>query len=187
MSAPKALYLTTAKGAFTVGVAPIRKPGPGKLLVKIHATALNPADWIRHALDIMIDKYPTILGEDLSGTVEELGEGVTSFKVGDRVITEATFNVLEGASFQQYALATANLTAKIPDSLSFEEAASIPLGITTAAIGLYSKVGGAGLFPPWEEGGRGLYRGKPIVVFGGASSVGQFGVWQEIIVRPVAD
>ncbi|CCM07171.1 uncharacterized protein FIBRA_09510 [Fibroporia radiculosa] len=182
MSAPKALYLTTAKGAFTVGVAPIRKPGPGKLLVKIHATALNPADWIRHALDIMIDKYPTILGEDLSGTVEELGEGVTNFEVGDRVITEATFNVSEGASFQQYALATANLTAKVRRYsrlalLSFEEAASIPLGITTAAIGLYSKVGGAGLFPPWEEGGRGLYRGKPIVVFGVASSVGQFGVW----------
>lgn len=50
--------------------------------------------------------------------------------------------------------------------------------LTTAAVGLYHSKDdgyGAGLQPPWEEGGRGKYAGQPIVIFGGASSVGQFG------------
>lgn len=62
--------------------------------------------------------------------------------------------------------------------MSFDEASTIPLCFATAAIGLYYKGtarGGAGLFPPWEEGGEGKYSGQPIVIIGGSSSVGQFG------------
>ena len=66
--------------------------------------------------------------------------------------------------------------------MSFEEAATIPIGLDTAALALYSRDEVAisqfsvGLYPPWEEGGRGKYSGKPIVVLGGASSVGQSGM-----------
>ncbi|KDQ52647.1 hypothetical protein JAAARDRAFT_210360 [Jaapia argillacea MUCL 33604] len=59
------------------------------------------------------------------------------------------------------------------------EAASIPLTLATAALGLYGKQptkGSAGLSPPWEEAGRGKYKGKPILVLGGSSSVGQFAI-----------
>jgi NADPH:quinone reductase-like Zn-dependent oxidoreductase len=68
--------------------------------------------------------------------------------------------------------------------VSFDEAATIPLGLATAAIGMYEAhaapgagagSGGAGLTAPWEAGGRGKYAGQPVVVLGGASSVGQFG------------
>lgn len=55
--------------------------------------------------------------------------------------------------------------------------------LTTAAVGLYNSKEngyGAGLYPPWEEGGRGKYAGKPIVIFGGASSVGQFGMYTHL-------
>lgn len=48
----------------------------------------------------------------------------------------------------------------------------MPLGLDTAAVGLYSEVLGAGLTPPWTEGGQGKYSGKPILVYGGSSSVG---------------
>ncbi|CCM00612.1 uncharacterized protein FIBRA_02648 [Fibroporia radiculosa] len=176
MAEQKALYLTVAKGPFAVDTAPIPKPGPGQALIKIHATALNPVDWKIQAYDFFVKQYPTILGEDLAGTVEELGEGVTNLKLGDRVIAEASMGSLATASFQQYALTNAEVTAKIPDSISFEEGASVPLGLATAAVGLYSRIGGAGLFPPWGEGGHGLYSGKPFVAFGGASSVGQFAI-----------
>jgi NADPH:quinone reductase-like Zn-dependent oxidoreductase len=68
---------------------------------------------------------------------------------------------------------------QIPDNLSFDEACTIPLGLATAACGLYQnksdRGGDAGLVPPWEEGGAGKYTGQPILVIGGASSVGQFG------------
>ena len=62
--------------------------------------------------------------------------------------------------------------------MTFDQAASISVTLTTAAVGLYHsrKDGyGAGLLPPWEAGGRGKYAGQAIVIFGGASSVGQFG------------
>ena len=72
------------------------------------------------------------------------------------------------------------ISKKIPGSLSYEQAATVPLAFSTAAVGLYAPFaprGGAGLAPPWEGGGRGKYAGKPALVIGGASSVGQFGVY----------
>ena len=67
--------------------------------------------------------------------------------------------------------------AQVPHTISFDEAASIPLGLSTAAAGLYLPSegrGGANLVAPWK-GGRGKYAGQPIVVIGGSSSVGQYG------------
>ena len=67
---------------------------------------------------------------------------------------------------------------QVPSNLSIDQAASIPLTLCTAAFGLYAPKGprgGAALFPPWEAGGRGKYAGKPILIFGGSSSVGQYG------------
>lgn len=76
------------------------------------------------------------------------------------------------ASFQQYTLTTSTFTAAIPPNLTYSQAATVPLGLDTAAVGLYSEVLGAGLTPPWTEGGQGKYSGKPILVYGGSSSVG---------------
>lgn len=68
--------------------------------------------------------------------------------------------------------------AQIPPNVTFDQAATIPLALATSAVALYhsgeNATGGTcGLTPPWEEGGRGKYAGRPTVVFGGASSVGQ--------------
>lgn len=73
----------------------------------------------------------------------------------------------------------AEITAKIPPNLTFDQASAIPVTLTTAACGLYcdrqvSGFGGAGLLSPWEEGGRGKYSGEPIVILGASSSVGQY-------------
>lgn len=81
----KALWLKSKQGSFEVGDKDIPKPGPGEILVKIHATALNPVDWKIQASGRFYDKYPAVLGLDSAGTVEEVGEGVSIFKQGDRV------------------------------------------------------------------------------------------------------
>ncbi|KAH9841700.1 chaperonin 10-like protein [Rhodofomes roseus] len=180
MTEQKALYLTSKHGQFEVGTAPIHKPGPGQLVVKIEAAALNPIDWRVQAWGILVEKFPAILGEDLSGTVYEVGEGVKDFKKGDRILMCAPVGAGEQAGFQQYAIASPELTAKIPDNVSFEGGATIPLGLATAVLGLYDHedgaIGNCGLYPPWEEGGRGKYKGQSILIFGGASSVGQFAI-----------
>ena len=65
--------------------------------------------------------------------------------------------------------------SQIPPNLDFDQAATVPLCFDTAAVGLYSDQLGAGLTPPWVEGGQGKYAGKPILILGGSSSVGSYG------------
>ena len=81
----KALLLDAKFGKFVVNTIPVPKPGPGEILVKVKAAALNPVDWKVQKYGIFVEKYPAILGTDVAGDVEELGEGVTDFKKGDRV------------------------------------------------------------------------------------------------------
>jgi NADPH:quinone reductase-like Zn-dependent oxidoreductase len=92
----------------------------------------------------------------------------------------------ESAAFQQYALVPSGFVIQIPSNLSFDEAASMPLGIATSFLGLYGPRsdkpgGGAALTPFYEEGGRGKYNGKPMVVLGGATSMGQYGNYHSFI------
>ena len=81
----KALLLPAKHAAFVVGESSVPAAGPGQLLVKIEATALNPVDWKIQAFDFFIKEYPAVLGTDAAGIVKAVGEGVTDFKVGDRV------------------------------------------------------------------------------------------------------
>lgn len=105
-------------------------PQAGEILIKNHAVATNPADWLIQKLmdenGPFISKYPVVLGCDLAGTVEEVkwftcepilnriqvGEGVTRFKKGDKVCVasgEAPFNLRKGA-FQEFSITTENRT-----------------------------------------------------------------------------
>jgi len=111
------------------------------ILVKVKAVALNPTDW-KH-VDFLTSKGARI-GCDYSGIVEEVGSKVTKdFKKGDRV---AGFchggNEIyhEDGSFQEYITAKGDIQIKIPDNLSFEEASTIGVGITTVGQGLYQSL-----------------------------------------------
>lgn len=81
----KALLLQSKQGEFEVGSRDIPKPGPGELLVKVQSAALNPVDWKIQAFGLFFNEYPVVLGSDAAGEVEEVGEGVTGYKKGDRV------------------------------------------------------------------------------------------------------
>ena len=81
----KALFLRAAKGDFYLGSTNVDKPGPGEVLVRIEATALNPVDWKIQTSGYFITEWPAILGTDSAGVVVALGEGVTKFAVGDKM------------------------------------------------------------------------------------------------------
>jgi len=169
----KALYLNKKFGDLVVEDAPIYKPGPGEILIKVQATSLNPVDWKIQKYGAFIEKFPAVLGTDVAGDVEELGEGVTEFKKGDRVFVHGQF-LNDRGSFQQYTLALASATARIPPNVSYDEASTLPVVLTAAYVGLYNKnPHGFGLTAPVSDATRGIYGGTPIVVLGGASSVGQ--------------
>ena len=81
----KVLSLESKQGQFVVKAADTGKPGPGEVLIKVESTALNPADWKIQALGLLVETYPAVLGFDAAGTIVQLGEGVSSFAIGDRV------------------------------------------------------------------------------------------------------
>lgn len=77
----------------------------------------------------------------------------------------------ESATFQQYAKIDAQLVGNIPSNVSIEGAATLPVAITAAFVGLYHK-SGLHLTPPWTPEGLGKYKGQGIFIAGGASNVG---------------
>lgn len=81
----KALVLPAKQGLFEIQSVPIPTPPPGQLLIKVHSTALNPVDWKIQVHGLYVEEYPTVLGVDIAGTVEALGEDVDNFSKGDRV------------------------------------------------------------------------------------------------------
>ncbi|EIN12417.1 GroES-like protein [Punctularia strigosozonata HHB-11173 SS5] len=174
----KALFFLTDHRDWDVRTTAVPSPGAGEVLVRVDATALNPVDWKLPIYHKNVMTYPGILGTDGAGVVEEVGEGVTRFQKGDKILWQGKFENPR-ATFQQYALAAADLAAKIPDNVSVDEAASVPLTLATAYLALYNKKkpagsqgGGAELMPFWQS--NTAYAGQPFVVLGGATSVGQF-------------
>ena len=107
------------------------EPKAGEVLVKVHAAAVNPADWkIRDGMGEELGfKLPLILGGDIAGTVETVGGG-EGFKQGDAVygITLASLS----GGYAEYAIAKADAIVLKPESITFEAAAAIPIAALTA-------------------------------------------------------
>lgn len=118
-------------------------------------------------------KYPCILGVDTAGEVVEIGPGVTRFKVGDRVVghangTDKQYNSPAHGAFQTYTVLLVNAASPIPQTLSYESAAVLPLGVSTAACGLFQKDQLGLQYPSASP----KPTGKTLLVWGGSTSVG---------------
>ncbi|VDB95730.1 unnamed protein product [Peniophora sp. CBMAI 1063] len=178
-SQQKALLLPAAGPGktFEFGTRPIPQPGPGQVLIRNAAVALNPVDWIIRSYGLFVSPYgfPAVVGSDGAGEIAALGPDVQGWKTGETVLYQCFWNPDRG-TFQEYTIADAARIARVPDNISVEQAATIPLGLGTAAIALYnaSSTRCAGFTAPWEAGGKGKYAGKAALVIGGSSSVGQF-------------
>src|SRR2546425_1797147 len=108
---------------------PVPKPEPNEMLVRIHASGVNPVDWkIREGL-LGQGPLPQIMGSDFSGVVEMLGPDVRDFRIG-----EAVFGVVaeESGSYAEFATAPESRVAKKPDALNHVQAAALPIAALTA-------------------------------------------------------
>ena len=135
--------------------------GPGQVLVRIAASGINPLDvkiqmgaapHARHPL-------PAVLGIDLAGTVEAVGEGVTTLRPGDEVYGMAGGVGGHQGSLAEYAAVDAALLARRPGNLSIQHAAALPLIFITAWEGLVDRAH--------------VQSGQTVLVQGGAGGVGQ--------------
>ncbi|QRV98329.1 Zinc-binding dehydrogenase [Ceratobasidium sp. AG-Ba] len=164
----KAAFLLKEHGDVEVGTRSIPSPGSGEVLVKVNAAAINPVDWkVKGVLSFLLSGYPAVLGSDGAGVVETVGPDVAELKKGDRVFFQGRY-IPDWATFQQYALADSQLLAKIPDNISDDEASTIPVAILAAGFTLFQK---SGIQFPLNGP---TATGKPVLILGGSSSVGQY-------------
>ncbi|PFH50024.1 hypothetical protein AMATHDRAFT_4355 [Amanita thiersii Skay4041] len=120
-SQQKALFLDSRFGKFVLDTTDVPKPGPDDILVKIKAVALNHVDWKIQKYGIFVKSFPAILGSDMAGEVEQLGEGVIGFAVGDRVLSQGAFASNRTMFFQQYAIVKPETLGKLPSNVAFGE------------------------------------------------------------------
>ncbi|KKY20816.1 putative alcohol dehydrogenase-like protein [Phaeomoniella chlamydospora] len=146
--------------------SPIPKPGPDEVQIKVAAVAMNPKDW----KSAMWNQIPNNAGDDIAGIISAVGEGILNFTVGQRVAALHP-SMTRGGGFAEYAIAPALSTFHIPDSITFQDAATVPLAGMTAAIGLHLRMSLPTPFMPAPETQK-----TPLVVYGAASAVGAFAV-----------
>lgn len=86
MAPQTVLWLPKVGADFELGKNDIPEPGPGEILVKVEAAAINPIDCtIQKDGFFLVQEYPAIIGENGSGVVQKVGDGVTHLEEGDRV------------------------------------------------------------------------------------------------------
>lgn len=113
-------------GAMEWAELPMPTAGPGQLLVKVRASGINFAETRMRAGTYSGQDLPFVMGMECAGIVTALGEGVTGFAVGDRVFGRAR------GAHADYVLVDAPHLMRLPERLSFEEGAAIPVGWLTA-------------------------------------------------------
>jgi len=160
----KALVLENYGQPYTMLALSMPVAAKGEVLVKIKASGVNPLDLkIRggnagHAKT----KLPAVLGIDMAGIIEAVGEGVTSFKPGDEVFgMTGGIGGIQG-SLAEYAAVDSELLALKPANISFKEAAALPLTFITAWEGLADR--------------SKVSAGQTVLVHGGAGGVGNMAV-----------
>ena len=140
-------------GALTVQTRPVPRPGANEVLIKVRSAGVNPVDW--KSAQRRLGMVP---GVDVSGTIDTLGEGVTGWKVGDQVLGFAR----QSGGYAEYAVIPVNSLAVKPKSMTFEQAAGVPIASETAYRALH-------------EAGK-IARGQTVLIHGAAGGVGSAAV-----------
>lgn len=142
-------------------------PKPNEVLIKIHATTVTSGDWRLRAGDPYVIRLifgffkpgNPILGHELAGVVEAVGENVTKFKVGDRVFGSTGFG--SGTYAEYICMKETGGLSVMPNNINFDQAAAVPVGALTA-LHFLKQVD--------------IKPGKKVLIYGASGSVGSFAV-----------
>jgi NADPH:quinone reductase len=152
-----------AADVLTIGEMPTPHAAPGEVRVRLHASGVNPADVGRRAGSYRAMEFPRVLpNSDGAGVVDQVGEGVTRLRVGQRVwLYNGQRNGRAYGTAAEYIALAADLVTPLPDALSFAEGATLGIPCMTAWCCLF---------------GDGAIAGQTVLVTGGAGAVGHYAV-----------
>ncbi|KAL2831399.1 chaperonin 10-like protein [Aspergillus cavernicola] len=180
----QAAWLLEAGSPLQVRDAPMPAAGPGEIVVKNAAVAINPLDCHMQDSGVFVQEWPSIFGCDVAGEVYEVGPDVNSFKKGDRVIGHA-INLVSGrpedGAFALYTVIPANKAAILPESIPFTDGVVVPFALEAAICTLCLETPGSAMpgvstpalglpYPTLQHPAPAL--NKTLIVYGGSSSVG---------------
>lgn len=134
--------------------------GKGEVLVRVSATSVNPVDYKMRSgamKDIFPVEFPAILGWDIAGVVRAVGEGVTAFAPGDKVMG------VVGKAYAELVVAPANALALVPEKMEVTQAAALPLVARTGEQVITR--------------GTKIKKGETVLITGALGSVGRFAVY----------
>ncbi|HLY69904.1 MAG TPA: NADP-dependent oxidoreductase [Puia sp.] len=143
--------------------APRPKPTADEVLIKVYAASVNPVDWkIREGArkERFPINFPLILGWDVSGVIEEVGQNVKEFRKGDEVYGRP--DLTKNGTYAEYVVVKADQVNRKPKTIDHEEAAAVPLAGLTAWQGLF-------------DHGK-LHAGEKVLIHGASGGVGTFAV-----------
>lgn len=161
----KAMVLTAFGGPEVLQLQEVERPtpGPGELLVRVHASGTNPVDAkIRAAGKWAMIEPPTIIGYDASGVVEELGVGAHDFERGDEVYFTPHIFANPHGTYAEYTVVPEAIVARKPKQLSHAQAAAVPLAGGTAYEAIVRRLD--------------VRPGETVLIHGAAGGVGTFAV-----------
>lgn len=147
-----------------------------QMRVKVYASSVNPIDWKTRQGMLKIltgDRFPIILGFDIAGEVVETGDRVTQFQVGDAIY--AKLDQLTGGAYAEYAVVSEKAAAIKPTTMTYGEAAAVPLAAMTALQGLRDEAElreGQRVLINGASGGVGTYAVQIAKILGAAEVVG---------------
>lgn len=163
----KAIVIEKFGGVEQLKFKKLPKPVPtsNEVLIKMKYTAVNPVDWkIREGYlkDRMPHQFPIILGWDAAGIIEEIGSDVKEYKIGDAVYAYCRKSAIQWGTYAEYICVDHTSVALKPQSLSFAQAAAIPLVGLTAWQSLF-------------DAGQ-LKSGEAVFIQAGAGGVGSMAI-----------
>lgn len=142
---------------------PVPEIGDDQVLIELKATSINPIDWKMRAgylKEILPYDFPIILGWDAAGIIKKVGKNVIAFSVGDKVMARPA--TTPRGTYAEYTAVEEHLVSQLPDNISFEEAAAVPLTGQTAWVALV-------------ELGK-IKEGDRVLIHGGSGGVGHLAV-----------
>jgi zinc-binding alcohol dehydrogenase family protein len=149
---------------------PVPAPGPRDLLVKVEAIAVNPVDTKVRSPKEKVEANPRVLGWDAAGVVEQVGSAVTLFKPGDKVFYAG--DITRAGSNSAFQVVDERIVGAMPGSLSFAQAAALPLTAITAWEALFDRL----KVPAFSKEAPHAQPQRSILLIGGAGGVGSIAI-----------